>query len=81
MFTRSFVAFALLLAACSHGRAVDQARVVPTPQMLADHCRDAIGERRIERLAIGYDLANTIMIHVSAGAPQTSARLTPVDVV
>ncbi|MFO7565294.1 MAG: alkyl sulfatase dimerization domain-containing protein [Enhygromyxa sp.] len=66
-----------------------ETRVYPTPAMLDEQCREAIGEARIERfelgeglsihLAIGYDLANTILIHTPEGnvivdAMSSSAR-------
>ncbi len=76
-FVLAFTSLTLaLLSACQHGRALDQTRVVPTPAMLADHCKTAVGERRIERfefgevsilVAIAYDVANTIMIHGPQG--------------
>ena len=76
----------LSLAACRHGSAVVQTRVVPTPQMLAEHCKTAIGERRIEsfafgevsvHVAIGYDLANTILIHGPGGNVVVDAMSSP----
>ncbi|MFV8752923.1 alkyl sulfatase dimerization domain-containing protein [Nannocystaceae bacterium ST9] len=76
----------LVLAGCPHGRAIEQTRVVPTPAMLADHCATAIGERRIERfefgevsllVAIGYDLANTIVIHGPRGNVIVDAMSSP----
>ena len=67
----------LLSLACVRGVALDQTRVVPTTQMLDEQCEDAIGDRRIERyeleagisihVAVGYDLANTIVIHTPEG--------------
>lgn len=78
--------FSLSLAACQHGTAVVQTRVVPTPQMLAEHCETAIGERRIEsfefgevsvHVAIGYDLANTILIHGPGGNVVVDAMSSP----
>lgn len=80
------LALTLALAACQHGRAVEQTRVVPTPQMLADHCKTAVGERRIEsyafgevtiHVAIGYDLANTILIAGPAGNVVVDAMSSP----
>jgi alkyl sulfatase BDS1-like metallo-beta-lactamase superfamily hydrolase len=62
---------------CARPSAVVETRVFPTPAMLDEQCREGIGERRIERfeladgisihVAIGYDLANTILIHTPAG--------------
>jgi alkyl sulfatase BDS1-like metallo-beta-lactamase superfamily hydrolase len=70
----------LLLAAalgCAKTSAVVETRVFPTPAMLDEQCREGIGEARIERfelgegisihVAIGYDLANTILIHTPEG--------------
>ena len=63
--------------ACARPNAVVETRVFPTPAMLDEQCREGIGEPRIERfelaegvsihVAIGYDLANTILIHTPAG--------------
>jgi alkyl sulfatase BDS1-like metallo-beta-lactamase superfamily hydrolase len=68
---------ALLAIACAGGRPIEQTRVVPTTAMLDEQCRTAIGTRRIEsfeleggvsiHVAIGYDLANTILIHTPDG--------------
>jgi len=47
---------------------------LPSPQLLEAHCREAIGEARVEEVAegvfvaIGFDLANTILIRTSDGA-------------
>lgn len=70
-------ALAALALACSSARPIAQTRVVPTTAMLDEQCRTAIGERRIEsfeladgvsiHVAIGYDLANTILIHTPEG--------------
>lgn len=68
---------ALLALACAGGRPIAQTRVVPTTAMLDEQCRTAIGKRRIEsfeladgvsiHVAIGYDVANTILIHTPEG--------------
>lgn len=65
------------LTGCAGGQAVETQRVVPTPQMLETHCEESVGEARVERfefeggvevyVAIGYDLANTILIHTPEG--------------
>lgn len=70
------VALSLVLG-CARSSAVVETRVYPTPAMLDEQCREAIGEPRIERfelgngvsihVAIGYDLANTIVIHTPDG--------------
>ncbi|HLT37564.1 MAG TPA: alkyl sulfatase dimerization domain-containing protein, partial [Enhygromyxa sp.] len=66
-----------LVVGCARDNAVVETRVYPTPAMLDEQCREAIGEPRIERfelddavsihVAIGYDLANTILIHTPDG--------------
>lgn len=67
------VVLALATAGCSRARDVGSARNLPTPQVLADHCRDHVGEPRVEKVsdgiwvARGYDLANTILIRTDAG--------------
>jgi alkyl sulfatase BDS1-like metallo-beta-lactamase superfamily hydrolase len=78
---------ALLVLACASGRPIQQTRVVPTTAMLDEHCRTAIGERRIDsfeleggvsiHVAIGYDLANTILIHTPEGNVVVDAMTGP----
>ena len=86
---------ALVPLGCARGSAVEHTRVVPTTQMLDEQCAEAVGERRIERvelgegvslhIAIGYDLANTIVLHTPAGnvvvdamsGPERAADLLP----
>lgn len=52
---------------------VSTARALATPEELAAHCRDAIGDPRVEDLgqgihvAIGFDLSNTILLEVDGG--------------
>lgn len=64
---------ALAAAGCVRARDVGSARSVPTPQMLADHCREHVGAPRIEQVtdqiwvARGFDLANTTLIRTAAG--------------
>ncbi len=54
-------------------RPVPQTKTLPPPAALGDHCRDAIGEPRVEQVvegiwvALAYDLANTILVQTSAG--------------
>lgn len=79
--------FALLALACAGGRPIAQTRVVPTTAMLDEHCATAIGKRRIEsfelgegvsiHVAIGYDLANTILIHTPEGNVVVDAMTGP----
>jgi len=46
---------------------------MPTPEILEGHCRDMVGAPRVERIsehvwaAMGYDLANTVLIRTPAG--------------
>ena len=55
------------------GCAGPEKSVVAVPEPLATHCREAIGAPRVERisehvwLAIGYDLASTVLIRTEAG--------------
>jgi alkyl sulfatase BDS1-like metallo-beta-lactamase superfamily hydrolase len=78
---------ALFAFACAGGRPIEQTRVVPTTAMLDEQCRTAIGERRIEKfelgdgvsihVAIGYDVANTILIHTPEGNVVVDAMTSP----
>jgi alkyl sulfatase BDS1-like metallo-beta-lactamase superfamily hydrolase len=59
-------------------------RAIPAPDSLTTHCREAIGEPRIERisrhvwLAIGYDLASTVLIRTEAGHIIVDPAMSPV---
>jgi alkyl sulfatase BDS1-like metallo-beta-lactamase superfamily hydrolase len=58
-------------------------RAMPTPETLADHCREAIGPPRVERVgerilvAVGYDLANTILIRTNDGHVVVDVGMSP----
>lgn len=62
---------------------VEQSHAVAPPDTLAAHCRDAVGAPRVERIgdrifaAIGYDLANTILIHTDAGNVVVDVGMSP----
>ncbi|MEM1418406.1 MAG: alkyl sulfatase dimerization domain-containing protein, partial [Myxococcota bacterium] len=64
-------------------REVHEARALASPESLEEHCREAIGEPRIERVgerifvAIGYDLANTILVRTDEGAVVIDAGMSP----
>ena len=68
-----------LLLACAH----PVPPAVPVPPPLADHCREAIGAPRIETigegifLAIGWDLANTILIQTDTGRVVIDTGMSP----
>ena len=61
------------LLACGDPAPVEVARALPTSEVLDAHCREIIGEPRVEQVsdrvwvALGYDLANTILIATSEG--------------
>lgn len=63
--------------------AVLQSRAVASPEQLRAQCRDAVGPPRVERvsehvwLAIGYDLANTILIQTGAGNVVVDVSMSP----
>ena len=58
-------------------------RALPSPALLADHCRDVVGEPRVEQVtddvwvAIGFDLANTTLIRTSAGNVVVDPGMSP----
>jgi len=62
---------------------VDQARPIPTPEALAAHCAEVVGEPRVEEVAegiwvaVGYDLANTILIGTSDGNVVVDTGMSP----
>jgi alkyl sulfatase BDS1-like metallo-beta-lactamase superfamily hydrolase len=63
----------LLLLACGDPEPPPVARSLPTPEVLSSHCRDTIGPPRVEQVteriwvALGFDLANTILVATDAG--------------
>jgi len=68
--------FGLGLAAlmgCSTPAPPPAPRALPSPDLLQAHCREVVGEPRVEQVtdgiwvAMGYDLANTTLIRTSAG--------------
>jgi len=66
-------AMALIATACTPTTPVEQQRALPEPSALSAHCEEIIGPPRVEAVAdgiwvaIGYDLANTILIATEAG--------------
>ena len=57
--------------------------VVPTNEVLTNHCENHIGKPRVEKIsenvwaAIGYDLANVILIHTSEGNVIVDTAMSP----
>jgi alkyl sulfatase BDS1-like metallo-beta-lactamase superfamily hydrolase len=64
-------------------REVPLVRALASPERLAGHCRDVIGAPRVERVgervyvAIGHDLANTILIRTDVGNVIVDAGMSP----
>lgn len=62
---------------------VESQRSMPTPVVLEHHCKEHIGPPRIIRVtdtvwvAVGYDLANTILIKTSAGHVIVDVAMSP----
>src|SRR4051794_32444446 len=58
-------------------------RALPSPDDLAAHCRDRVGPPRVIRvtdrvlLAIGYDLASTILVRTDDGNVVVDTSMTP----
>ena len=72
------------LLACGPGSGtVESLKVRAAPEDLGAHCRDAIGQPRVEEvspgvyLAIGYDLANTILIATEDGNIVVDTSMSP----
>lgn len=71
------------LASCGGGAPVQETRVVPPPESLAAHCEEAIGAPRVEEVApgvfvaIGFDVANTILVATPAGNVVIDAMMSP----
>ena len=79
------LAFALVLLPRLRpaARRVEVGRAVATPEALATYCKEVVGEPRILRVgdrilvAIGYDLANTILVRTDAGNVVIDAGMSP----
>ena len=69
------ILLACLLAGggCEKAARVRTGDSLATPELLELHCREMVGPPRVERisehvwLAIGYDLANTVLVHTEEG--------------
>jgi alkyl sulfatase BDS1-like metallo-beta-lactamase superfamily hydrolase len=74
---------ALLLSTCEKARVPEGKRVVPSPEVLRDHCEKIIAEPRVEQVsphvwvALGYDLANTALIHTDEGNVIVDPSMSP----
>ena len=61
------------LLACGDPAPVTVQRALPTSEVLEAHCKEVIGEPRVEQVndrvwvALGYDLANTVLIRTDVG--------------
>lgn len=64
-------------------KVLHQSNAIATPTQLESHCQHAIGQPRVEQItdnifvAIGYDLANTILIKTSAGNVVVDVSMSP----
>jgi alkyl sulfatase BDS1-like metallo-beta-lactamase superfamily hydrolase len=64
-------------------REVQTARAVSTPETLRDHCEEGVGPPRVLRIgdnvlvAVGYDLANTMLITTPAGHVVVDVGMSP----
>ncbi|MCP4871206.1 MAG: MBL fold metallo-hydrolase [Proteobacteria bacterium] len=62
---------------------LEQTRALGAPEDLHQHCSEAIGDPRVEEVApdvfvaIGYDLANTIVVRTDAGKVVIDTSLSP----
>ncbi len=83
MRTPALLAFTILLGCSEPSVATPPPRALPSPSTLEAHCRDIVGEPRVEEVAdgvwvaIGYDLANTILVQTSAGNVVIDAGMSP----
>jgi alkyl sulfatase BDS1-like metallo-beta-lactamase superfamily hydrolase len=80
---RTLLLACLVVAACRSTPPVAEKRLVATPAMLDQHCREAVGSPRVMQVtpnvyvAIGYDLANTILIRTPVGNVVVDAMMSP----
>ncbi len=73
----------VFIAACAKSNVPEVELKVPSPEILKKHCEEMIGEPRIERIsehvwvAIGYDLANVVLIHTDGGNVIVDTAMSP----
>ena len=64
-------------------RAIETGRAMPSPEVLEAHCAEGVGDPRVEEVtdgvfvAIGYDLANTILVQTDAGNVVIDVSISP----
>ena len=74
---------AFSISACERPQVVKEGVSLATPALLEKHCREVIGAPRVEKIsehvwaAIGYDLANTVLIHTPEGNVVVDAAISP----
>lgn len=82
--TAGFLVVALHRSRPAAGPDLEQTRALGAPDELERHCAELIGDPRIEEVApdvfvaIGYDLANTIVVRTDAGKVVIDTSLSPV---
>lgn len=80
LFAAAIAAFFLLRV---EERALDTTRALPSPETLATHCEDVIGEPRVisigDRIhvAVGFDLANVILVRTDEGNVIIDTAMSP----
>jgi len=74
---------ALLIGACDPSQVVEKGVSLATPELLEKHCREMVGPPRVEKIsehvwaAIGFDLANTVLIHTPEGNVIVDVGISP----
>ncbi len=77
------LAVCCLAGACERPRQVEEGVSLTTPELLERHCREVVGSPRVERIsehvwaALGYDLANTVLIHAPEGNVIVDTSISP----
>ena len=79
----ALLSFPVALGACVNPQQKEEGRTVPSPELLRRHCEEYVGPPRVEQVsehvwvALGYDLANTVLIHTGAGNVIVDPAMSP----
>lgn len=75
----------LSIGACEKPQVAGPGDSLPTPELLETHCREMVGPPRVERIsehvwaAIGFDIANTVLIHTPEGNAIVDVSCSPAE--
>jgi alkyl sulfatase BDS1-like metallo-beta-lactamase superfamily hydrolase len=81
--TLGTILISLIIIGCARRQEIHESAELPSSEILARQCKEEIGEPRVEEplpglfVAIGYDLANTILLKTSEGNVVVDVSMSP----